>query len=89
MAQGRIKFFKKGLQAILCSPGADQVCAGQAKRIQNIANSRNRFGGDGFAIHSEQAVLFGLRRAEWFVKTTDRKSQMAEAEDKALTGAVR
>lgn len=89
MAQGRIKFFKKGLQQILCSPGADQACAGQAKRIQNTANSRNRFGGDGFSIHSEEAVLFGLRRVEWFVKTTDKKSKMAEAEDKALTGAVR
>ena len=84
----RIKFISKGFEEILCSPGTDQVCREQAVRIQSTANSRNRFGGDGFEIHGETANLFGSKRVEWWVKGADRKANMAEAEDKALTGAI-
>ena len=84
----RIKFISKGFEEILCSPGADEVCKQQAVRIQASANSRNRFGGDGFEIHGETANLFGSKRVEWWVKATDNASRKAEAEDKALTGSI-
>ena len=82
------KWFKKGFEEILCSPGADEVCRQQAVRIQAAANSRNRYGGDGFEIHGETAYVFGSNRAEWWVKASDRKARIAEAEDKVLTGSI-
>ena len=82
------KWFKEGFEEILCSPGADEVCRAEAVRIQASANARNRFGGDGFEIHGEISNVFKSARVEWWVKATDNKARMAEAEDKALTGSI-
>ena len=86
MAKGSIQFFTKGLEEILCSPGADEVCRSHAVRILNSAMSRSNC--DDFEIHGEQATVFKLRRAEWWVKTTSRRAAKAEAEDKVLTGSI-
>lgn len=86
MASGKIKFSTKGLQEILCSPGADEVCRSHAVRIMNSAIARS--GCDDYEIHGEKATVFKLRRAEWWVKTTSRRAAKAEAENKALTGSI-
>ena len=88
MATGRLKFIRKGFEEILCCAGTSDVCKEAADKIAIRANSRNRFGGTGFASHLEYNFLFGSRRVEWFVKTTDRESEMAEAEDKALSRSI-
>jgi hypothetical protein len=87
MATGKIKFFPEGLQAILCSPGADELCRSYAQIWANSANAA--YGGDGFVAHGEIAHMYKLDRAEWWVKSTDRASAKAEAENKVLTGAIR
>lgn len=86
MAKGNIKFFTKGLQEILCSPGADEICRSHAVRIMNSAVGRSGCGD--FEIHGEQANVFKLRRAEWWVKTTSKRAAKAEAENKVLTGSI-
>lgn len=89
MAISRLRFIKEGFREILCSPGASDVCFDEAMKIMNKANSRNRFGGDGFNVEGgDIRFLFNSDRVEWWVTTTDAASRKAEAEDKALTGSI-
>ena len=52
------------------------------------ANANNTRGGSGFYSGSRIGTAYGSQRALGFVYTTDRKSAIAEAEDKALSEAV-
>lgn len=83
----RIEFQTEGFQDILTSDGVHQLIESQTEAIASRANGNNARGGDGFA----SDVWIGTRAGRWIgtVTTTDEKSRIAEAEDKALSRAVR
>lgn len=86
--QTRIKFISQGFKEILCSNGVQNLVTEQTSIIQNRANANNTRGGDGFSANVWMGAYGGGR---WVgsVTTTDRKSKVAEAEDKALSRAVK
>lgn len=86
-SQMKIKFISKGFKEILCSGGTKNLVTQQASIIQGTANANNMRGGEGFGTHTWMGGYGGGR---WIasVSTTDRKSMIAEAEDKALSRAV-
>lgn len=86
-SQMRIKFNSKGFKEILCGDGVHELVTNAAQEIQSRANANNTRGGEGFSCETRIGNYGGGR---WiaFVSTTDRKSQIAEAEDKALSRAV-
>lgn len=86
--QTRIKFIKEGFEAILCSDGARAACESAGASIMATANGNNTRGGEGFRMSSRTVKAYGSMRNMTFVYTTDRKSMIAEAEDKALSRAV-
>lgn len=86
--QTRIKWNKKGFEEILSSSGARAACEGAGSTIMAIANDNNTRGGEGFRMSSRNVKAYGSMRNMTFVYTTDRKSMIAEAEDKALSRAV-
>ena len=85
--QTKIKFISKGFKDILCSDGVRNIIASESSNIQQKANANNTRGGDGFDSHVWMGSYGGGR---WVgsVNTTDLKSIVAEAEDKALSRAV-
>lgn len=85
--QTKIKFNSQGFKEILCSDGVKNLVTEQTSIIQDRANANNRRGGDGFDAH---VWMGGYGGGRWVgsVTTTDRKSKIAEAEDKALSRAV-
>ena len=84
---GRITFISKGFKRILCSDGVKEAVTNAAQIIQSTANANNTRGGKGCECESKMGGYGGGR---WmaFVSTTDYKSRVAEAEDKALSRAV-
>jgi len=86
--QTRIKFISQGFKEILCSDGVKNLVTEQASIIQDRANANNSRGGKGFDAH---VWMGGYGGGRWVgsVTTTDRKSKIAEAEDKALSRAVK
>lgn len=86
--QVKIKFISQGFEDILCSTGTMGVVTDATNMIQSNANANNIRGGEGFAAGTRIGRAYGSRRALGFVYTTDRKSMVAEAEDKALSRAV-
>lgn len=86
-SQMRIKFNSKGFKEILCGDGVHEAVTDAAQAIQGRANANNTRGGEGFSCETWMGNYGGGR---WVasVSTTDRKSQIAEAEDKALSRAV-
>ena len=83
----RIVFNSAGFKEILESDGVHDLVQETADGICDRANANNTRGGEGFAtsvIHGN----YGGGRWIGFVKSTDEKSAQAEAEDKALSGAV-
>ena len=87
MASGRLRFIRKGFEEILCCQGTSDAVKAAADKIAIRANSRNRFGGE-FTTHMEYNFLFGSRRVEWWVRSSDDLSARAESEDKALTRSI-
>lgn len=82
-----IKFNSAGFKEILCSGGVQGVVKDATEAIQARADANNRRGGDGFRSH---VWMGGYGGGRWVgsVTTTDRKSRIAEAEDKALSRAL-
>lgn len=90
--QVKIEFNPEGFETILTSAGVQDVIREQTQMIADRANANNSRGGAGFK--SDVAIkpvgkAFRSNRAIGFVYTTDHESMVAEAEDKALTRAVK
>jgi hypothetical protein len=85
--QMKIQFISAGFKEILCSGGVQEAVTNAARTIQGTANANNTRGGEGFSCKTWMGNYGGGR---WVasVSTTDRKSRIAEAEDKALSRAV-
>jgi hypothetical protein len=85
--QIKIKFISQGFKEILCGGGVQSVVQNATDMIQQKANANNARGGEGFEAHVWMGSYGGGR---WVgsVNTTDYKSRIAEAEDKALSRAV-
>lgn len=86
--QVEIEFFPEGFEQILTSSGTMSAVQSATNAIYARANANNRRGGTGFHSGTRIGKAYGSQRALGFVYTTDRKSQIAEAEDKALSEAV-
>ena len=86
--QIEIEFFSEGFEQILTSPGTMSAVESATNEIWARANANNTHGGTGFHSGTRIGKAYGSQRALGFVYTTDRKSQLAEAEDKALSKAV-
>lgn len=86
--QTKIKFISSGFKDILCSEGVMNLVTSETSIIQDKANANNSRGGDGFSANVWMGAYGGGR---WVgsVTTTDLKSKIAEAEDKALSRAVK
>ena len=84
-----IEFFSKGFEQILTSGGVMSAVQDATNGIWARANANNTHGGTGFNSGTRIGRAYGSQRALGFVYTTDRNSCIAEAEDKALSGAVR
>ena len=85
--QMKIEFKSKGFRAIL-NGGVQGAVAAAASDIQARANANLHEDSEGFSSHVWQGGYGGGR---WIgsVNTTDHASMVAEAEDKALSRAVR
>ena len=83
-----IQFFSQGFEQILTSDGTMSAVRSATNGIYERANAANTRGGSGFHSGTRIGRAYGSMRALGFVYTTDKKSQTAEAEDKALSGAV-
>ena len=83
----RLEFISDGFKQNLESDGVRELVQETADNIKDRANANNTRGGQGFESNVIQGNYGGGR---WigFVKSTDRESDIAESEDKALTGAV-
>lgn len=87
--QVEIEFFSEGFEEILTSSGTMDAVNSAASAIRERANANNTRGGSGFFSGSRIGRAYGSQRALGFVYTSDNKSAKAEAEDKALSEAVR
>lgn len=87
MEQVRIEFNSEGFRQILLSQGCHDVVTQYTEEIATKANANNQRGGEGFKA-STQVGGYGGGRWIGFVGTTDKKSMIAESEDKALTRAL-
>ena len=83
-----IEFISEGFEQILISAGTMSAVKAAADQIRSRANANNTRGGRGFHSGTRTGRAYGSQRALGFVYTTDDKSAIAEAEDKALSGAV-
>lgn len=83
----RLEFISDGFKEILESEGVHDLVQEVTEGICDRANGNNARGGEGF---SSKVVLGNYGGGRWvgFVETTDKNSMIAEAEDKALTGAI-
>ena len=83
-----IEWNSAGFAEILTSGGTMGAVQSATNAIWARANANNMRGGTGFHSGTRIGHAYGSSRALGFVYTTDEKSQIAEAEDKALSGAV-
>ena len=86
--QVEIEFFSSGFEQILTSAGTMSAVQNAAIEIKTRANANNTHGGSGFYSGTRVGKAYGCDRALGFVYSSDKKSAAAEAEDKALSGAV-
>ena len=86
--QVEIEFFSEGFEQILTSSGTMSAVQSAAAQICERANANNTHGGSGFYSGTRIGRAYGSQRALGFVYTSDKKSAIAEAEDKALSEAV-
>lgn len=86
--QIQIEFNSDGFKAILKSDGVKSMVQEQTDTIRDRANGNIDGESEGF---SSDVIYGGYGGGRWvgFVSTTDAASQRAEAEDKALSRAVR
>lgn len=82
-----IKFNSAGFKEILCSDGVQGAVRDATESIQARANANNSRGGEGFSADIWMG-RYGGGRWVGSVSTTDHKSRVAEAEDKALSRAL-
>jgi hypothetical protein len=78
-----------GFQSILCSPEIVSQVETITEGIKARANANNTRGGTGFESATRVGKSYKSQRAIGFVFTTDYQSKVAEAEDKALSRAVK
>lgn len=83
-----IEFISEGFEQILTSAGTMSAVQSATNEIRTRANANNTRGGTGFYSGTRIGRAYGSERALGFVYTSDKKSAQAEAEDKALSGAV-
>lgn len=83
-----IEFISEGFEMILTGSGVQNVVYEQTNAICARANAANSRGGEGFESNVKLTHAYRSNRYVGFVGTTDRKSMIAESEDKALSGAV-
>ena len=83
----RLEFNSNGFRQLLLSEGCRELVQSTAEEICEKANGNNTRGGEGFAVRT-QVGGYGGGRYIAFVSSTDKKSFIAESEDKALTGAL-
>lgn len=86
--QIKLKFNSDGFKQILTGSGVQSVVQSATDNIQSKANANINGTSEGFSAHVWQGNYGGGR---WIgsVSTTDAESQRAEAEDKALSKAVK
>lgn len=84
----KIEWNHEGFEQILCASGTMAQVQAATNKIQSRANGNNTRGGSGFGAGTKQGKAYGSQRALGFVYTTDRRSKIAESEDKALSRAV-
>lgn len=84
----QITWNHQGFEEILSSPGTMGVVQSVTESIKGRANGNNRRGGKGFESGTRVGRAYGSNRCLGFVYSTDRKSAIAESEDKALSRAV-
>lgn len=86
--QIRLEFNSDGFKQILKSDGVKELVKEQTDTIKDRANGNIDGESEGF---SSEVIYGGYGGGRWvgFVNTTDAASQRAEAEDKALSRAVR
>ena len=82
------KWIQEGFEEIISSAGTQAEVARITADICARANANNMRGGEGFKSATRLGTAYGKTRALGFVHTTDHKSIIAEAEDKALSRAV-
>lgn len=84
----KIKFISEGFKQILNSSGVEALVRSEAEKIAAKAESNISGDSEGFSVKTWQGGYGGGR---WIasVTTTDHASRVAEAEDKALTKAVK
>ena len=86
----KIKFISKGFEEILCSPGAGNLCAQIAEKIQQNANAGlDAKESPGFKSGGRIGEAYKSKRWVYFVYTTDLATMKAEAEDQTLSKAVK
>ena len=85
--QMKLKFNSDGFKQILCGDGVRQMVETSTNTIAANANANNLRGGEGFE-PMIKIGQFGGGRWVGYVSTTDIKSRIAEAEDKALSRAL-
>lgn len=82
------KWNHAGFQKILTSPEVMSEVEKITEKIKAQANANNTRGGKGFQSITKIDESYKTQRAVGLVYTTDLQSQIAEAEDKALSSAV-
>lgn len=83
----RIEFISAGFKGVLNSPGVESMIRQRTEEIRDRANSNLHVESEGFA--SKVFTGAGQGRVVGVVYTTDHASRAAEAEEKALSRAVR
>lgn len=86
-SETRLVFNSDGFRELLLSEGVKDLVSTAAEEIQNKADANNTRGGEGFR-STVQVGDYGGGRWIGFVSTTDKASEIAESEDKALTRAI-
>ena len=86
-SETRLVFNSDGFRELLLSEGVKELVGTAAEEIQNKADANNTRGGEGFR-STVQVGGYGGGRWIGFVSTTDKASEIAESEDKALTRAI-
>lgn len=87
MSSTRLVFNSDGFRQILLSEGCHNLVQQVTEEIAERANTNNVRGGEGFKA-TTQVGGYGGGRYIGFVSAADNKANIAESEDKALTGAL-
>ena len=84
----KVEFNSAGFEQILTSSGVKDMITAETEAICSRANANNVRGGDGFESNGKLTHAYRSNRYVGFVGTTEKKSRIAESEDKALSGEV-